>query len=135
MIEMWWWIERFREQPNGFSMYLIIFCFVKSLNVDHGLVRENPWIGNSERNVVLGIHSVIAMGCWWATFLFVKLMSNIMFYMYLCSKIRVPLGICWLCVNPSCFTPMLMLCGMLGLSAFVFFMLVLGKMSMLKGVL
>jgi hypothetical protein len=34
--------------------------------------------------------------------------------------IRVPLGIFWFCVNPSCFTLVLILCGMLGLSAFMF---------------
>jgi hypothetical protein len=38
---------------------------------------------------------------------------------YLVLHVCVPLGICWLYVNPGCFTPMLMLCGMLGLSAFV----------------
>jgi hypothetical protein len=69
----------------------------------------------------LGIRSVIVMGCWWASSLFVKLISHIMFCMYVCSKICVPLGICWLCINPGCFTPMLMSCGMLKLSAFVFF--------------
>jgi hypothetical protein len=85
--------------------------------------------------VILGIHSVIVMGCWWVASLFVKLINHILFCMYECSKICVPLRICWLCVNPSCFTPMLVLCGMLGLNVFVFFMWVLGKTSMLMGVL
>ncbi len=120
MIRVWWWIERSREWPNGFLMYLVIVYFVKSLNVDHGLVRKHPWIGNSGRGVVQKIHSVIVMCCWWATSLFVKLINHIMFCMYVCSKIYVPLGICWSCVNPSHFTLVLVLCGMLGLSAFCF---------------
>ncbi len=61
--------------------------------------------------------------------------THILFCMYVCSKIRVSLGICWLCVNPSCFTLVLLLCGMLGLSAFMLFMWVLGKTFVLKGVL
>jgi hypothetical protein len=65
MTKIWWWIERSREWLNGFSMYLVMVYFVKLLNVDHGLAREHPWIGNSRGGVVLGIHSVIAMHCWW----------------------------------------------------------------------
>jgi hypothetical protein len=135
MTNMWWWIERSHERPNGFSMYLIIVCFVKFYNMDHGLVREHPWIGNSGRSVVSGIHSVVAMGYWWATSFFVKIIIHIMLCMYVYSKILVPLGICWLCIDLSCLSPMLILCGMLGLNAFMFFMWVLGKTSMLKEVL
>jgi len=136
MTRVWWWIERLREWPNWFSIYLVIVCFVKFLNVDRGFVRGHLWIGNSEGGVVLGIHSVIVMGCWWATSFFVKLISHILFCMYVCSKFCVPLGICWLCiVNLGCFIPMLVLCGMLGLNVFVFFMWVLKKMFVLKGVL
>ncbi len=79
----------------------VIVCFVKSLNVDCGLIRQYPWIGNSKGGVVLEIYSFIVMGYWWATSLFVKLISHILFCMYMCSKIPVPLGSCWLCVNPS----------------------------------
>lgn len=91
MTRVWWWIERF-------SMYLVMVYFVKLLNVDCGLARKHPWIGNSRGGVVLGIHNVIAMCCWWATSLFVKLKSHILFCMHVCPKICVPLGICWLCI-------------------------------------
>jgi hypothetical protein len=84
MTKVWWWIEIFRKKPNGLSMYLIIVCFVKSLNMDRCLIRKHPWIGNSEVGVIMGIHSFIAMGCWWLTFLFVKLINHILFYIYVC---------------------------------------------------
>ncbi len=71
------------------------------MKVDCGPIRQYQWIGNSERGIVLGIYSVIVMGYWWAISLFVKLISHILFCMYMCSKIHVPLGNCWLCVNPG----------------------------------
>jgi hypothetical protein len=106
MTRVWWWIEISWEQPNGLSMYLIIVHFVKSLNVDRGLVRKHPWIGNSEGGVVLKIHSFIAMGCWWVAFLFVKLINHILFCMYVCPwefvgymSIQVVSLQCWCCAG------------------------------------
>ncbi len=133
-----WWSEcddKLRNLKKGLidSQFALSLSVLSSLNVDCGLVKKHPWIGNSRVGVVLGIHSVIAMGYWWATFLFVKLISHILLCMFVCSKIRVPLGICWLCVNPGCFIPMLVLCGMWGLSAFMFFMWVLGKTFCVEG--
>jgi hypothetical protein len=90
MTKVWWSIERSQKRLNGFSMYLVMVCLVKFLNVDRGLVKEHPWIGNFGRDVVLGIHNVIVMGSWWVAFLFVKLISHILFYMYECSK-----GVFW----------------------------------------
>jgi hypothetical protein len=134
-----WWSgcdDELRNLKIGLMdfQFTLSLSILSSLNIDCGFIKEHPWIGNFGGGIVLGIHSVITMGCWWVTFFFVKLISHILLCMYVCSKIRVPLGICWLCVNLGCFTPVLVMCGMLGLSAFMFFMWVLGKTSsVLKG--
>ncbi len=103
---MWWWIDRSWEWSNGFSMYLIIVCFVKSLNMDRGLVKKHPWIGNFGGGVVMGIHDFIAMGYWWVASLFVKLINHIMFYIFVCPwkfvgcvSIQVVSLQCWCCVG------------------------------------
>lgn len=128
MIEVWWWIERSWERLNGFSMYLVIVCFVKSLDVDRGLVRKHSWIGNFGRGVVLGIHNFIVIGYWWATSLFVKFISHILFaYMRALGNLLV------MC-QFRLFHSSVDIVWDVGIECSHVFMWVLGKMFMLKGV-